>query len=130
MKNNKIVVLLSTIIILLLLIVLLLVSGKSNVSFGKSYEEQLATTWYVDYNNMEGAICVLNEDGTGYIYGYMGRWEVVDGDELKLTDYSGRIINFFRENSNMKIVSLKDGRLVLANNDGSIKLTLYDEPVS
>ena len=105
MKKNKMV---AIIIVVLLLIALILV-GSGGLNIGQSYEEQLATAWYLDSDtfNVDGALFVLNEDGTGYIYGYMGRWEVVDGDELLFTDYAGRVMNFFWEDDSMKIDSLK-----------------------
>lgn len=127
MKKNKV---LSIIIVVLLLIILVLVSGGVNIS--QSYEEQLATAWYLDSDtfNVDGALFILNENGTGYIYGYMGRWEVVEGDKLRLTDYAGRVINFFWEDDSMNIDSLKNGCLILSNNDGSMKIRLYDEPIN
>ena len=127
MKKNKVI---SIIIVVLLLIILVLVSGGVNIS--QSYEEQLATAWYLDSDtfNVDGALFILNENGTGYIYGYMGRWEVVEGDKLRLTDYAGRVINFFWEDDSMNIDSLKNGCLILSNNDGSMKIRLYDEPIN
>ena len=128
MKKNK----MAAIIIVGLLLIALILVGSGGLNIGQSYEEQLATAWYLDSDpfNVDGSVFVLNEDGTGYIYGYMGRWEVVDGDELLFTDYAGRVMNFFWEDDSMKIDSLKNGCLILSNNDGSMKIRLYDKPIS
>lgn len=87
-----------------LLAALLMLTGCS-----ASDEELLADTWYIEgKDNMsfdlysDGTCKIANSYGTG-------KWEIVNGNQLKLTDYYG-------QSQTVTIDEISEGKLVVSSN--------------
>lgn len=79
----------------------------------KNQDSQLATSWYMEGEETEAFI--LYDDNTCKIaneYG-TGTWEVVNGEQLKITNYYG-------ETQTANIVSIEDGCLILGNGEREV----------
>lgn len=74
--------------------------------FKKDYKELLSTSWFAEGNSDPSFI--LYDDGTCEIAGEygIGKWEIVNDNELKLTNYYG-------ETETVPIISVEDGCLTL-----------------
>lgn len=87
---------------------------------GKSYEEQLAGSWYRE--GSASPIFTLYSDGTCEIKGEYGTgtWAVVNDDQLKLT-------NFYGEAETVTIISISNGCLTIGDG-GDNTVELWDSP--
>lgn len=86
---------------------------------GGGIEKQLVGSWYSGSKTTPSF--VLFDDGTCEIAGEYGtgKWAVVNGDQLKLT-------NFYGESEIATIISVKGGCLTLGS--GSATSIFYSEP--
>lgn len=84
-----------------------------------SMEKKLAASWY--HENSSTAAFTLYDDGTCEIAGEygIGKWSVVNGDQLKLSNYYG-------ETEVATIISIENGCLTLGA--GTNEVSLWNSP--
>ena len=101
-------------------IALLLALVLSLAGCGKSVEKRLVGSWYEE--GRHNPTLVLYDDGTCEMRGEYGtgHWNIVNKDQLKLT-------NFYGETNVFSIGSVKNGQLILEYPNGS-ELQLWNEP--